>query len=202
MRIALAFTFVLVALVALNGVQAQSETNETQLILKKLGRYGSYSQTQINNARDILQACAPYTKDLRQLAYIISTAIGESNLTPIKEYRGSPGTYHYDVQNAYWYTGYYGRGYVQLTWDYNYRKFGGLLGIDLLGNPDLALNPSIAGKIICIGMTKGLFTGVGLNDYFDSSKADWTNARRIVNGLDKAAEFGNRASAIYTTSIS
>ena len=201
MRVALAFILVFVTLLVLNGVEAQNETNETRLILKKLGRFGSFTQTQINNARDILEACAPYTKDLRQLAYIISTAIGESNLTPIKEYRGAPGTYHYEIQNRYWYTGYYGRGYVQLTWDYNYKKFGGLLGIDLLGKPDLALDPSVAGKIICIGMTKGLFTGVGLNDYFTSSKADWTNARRIVNGLDKAAEFGNRGASIYSQRI-
>ena len=103
------------------------------------------------------------------------------------------------MQNKYWYTAYYGRGYVQLTWKDNYAKFGSLLGIDLVNNPDLALNPTSAGKIICIGMAKGMFTCVGLSDYFGPSKDDLTNARRIFNGLDKAAEFWNRTKAIYLT---
>ncbi len=36
---------------------------------------------------------------------------------------------------------YYGHGYVQLTWNKNYEKYGLLLGIDLVGNPSLALDP-------------------------------------------------------------
>ena len=185
-------------LFALFASGVKSDPNETEILMKKLAKFGSFSQQQLSNARAILNACNPFTKDLRQLAYVLSTAIGESNITPIKEYRANSGYLH-DVQNRYWYSGYFGRGYVQLTWDYNYKKFGQLLGIDLLGKPDLALDPSVAGKIICIGMTKGLFTGVGLNDYFTSSKADWTNARRIVNGMDKASEFGDRASRLYGT---
>lgn len=169
----------------------------TSDMLRKLGLSGSFTQEQINNARDMLQACIPYTTDKKQLAYVLSTAIGESNLRPIKEYRGSEGSYLWNVQNKYWYTGYFGRGYVQLTWESNYRKFGSLLGVDLGGNPDLALRPDIAGKIICLGMYKGLFTGVGLPDYLSASNSDWTNARRIVNGLDKASEFGARASRIF-----
>lgn len=85
---------------------------------------------------------------------------------------------------------------MQLTWQSNYSKFGSLLGVDLVGNPDLALRSDIAGRIICIGMARGLFTGVGLNNYFSGTSADWYNARRIVNGLDKASEFGSRAERI------
>jgi putative chitinase len=55
-----------------------------------------------------------------------------------------------------------------------------------------------------IGMIKGLFTGKSLGDYFSQTKNDWVNARRIINGLDKAqaiAAYGhNFYSAIsYTT---
>lgn len=42
---------------------------------------------------------------------------------------------------------YRGRGYFQLTGRANYRLYGGLLGIDLEGNPDLACKPEIAAKI-------------------------------------------------------
>lgn len=37
---------------------------------------------------------------------------------------------------------YYGRGPIQLSWDYNYRAAGDALGIDLLGNPELVATDS------------------------------------------------------------
>jgi hypothetical protein len=87
-------------------------------MMKKLAKYDSrLSQVQLNNAKAILDGCVQYTTDLRALAYVMSTAIGESNIQPISEYRASPGSYLYEVQNRYWLSGYYGRGYVQLTWD-------------------------------------------------------------------------------------
>src|SRR3990167_4321910 len=133
------------------------------------------------NAKAIMVGCVEYTTSVIQLSYILSTAIGESSLRPVKEIRAKEGTALYETQNKYWYTGFYGRGYVQLTWDYNYKKFGQLLGVDLLGNPDLAMRPDIAGKIICMGMKKGLFTGVGLDKYFTSSSNDLTNARKSIH---------------------
>ena len=42
---------------------------------------------------------------------------------------------------------YHGRGYIQLTHDYNYKKYGDRLGIDLLNNPELALDGDIAARI-------------------------------------------------------
>lgn len=86
---------------------------------------------------------------------------------------------------------YYGRGDVQLTWYENYELMGKLLNIPLLEQPELALNPEISARIIIEGMTrgksnKGDFTGVSLETYFNASKTDPVNARRIINGLDKA----------------
>ena len=42
---------------------------------------------------------------------------------------------------------YKGRGYIQLTHDYNYKKYGDKLGVDLLNNPEMAAEPDIAARI-------------------------------------------------------
>jgi putative chitinase len=44
---------------------------------------------------------------------------------------------------------YRGRGIFQLTGRANYKKYGDSLGIDLVGNPDLAAQPDVALKIAC-----------------------------------------------------
>jgi predicted chitinase len=78
---------------------------------------------------------------------------------------------------------YFGRGHVQLTWDYNYKKMGEKLGLDLYNNPDLALDPLASAKILIRGSLDGDFTGKKLDDYLPS---DPINARRVINGTDKA----------------
>jgi hypothetical protein len=42
---------------------------------------------------------------------------------------------------------YRGRGMIQLTGKANYEKYGKLLGIDLVNNPDLANDPAIAAQL-------------------------------------------------------
>lgn len=137
--------------------------------------------------------------DLRWLAYILATVFHETAKTmqPIEEY-GKGKNYKYGKKikrSGITYNLpdkiYYGRGYVQLTWYENYETMGRLLGIDLLNNPDLALHPGIAADIMFEGMTKGNsnfgdFTGKSLEHYFNDKKEDWVNARRIINGTDKA----------------
>lgn len=77
---------------------------------------------------------------------------------------------------------YRGRGYSQITGRANYAKFGKLLGLDLIGNPALVMDPTIGAKILVIGMVRGMFTGKKLADYFGADKRDAINARRTVNG--------------------
>jgi putative chitinase len=145
----------------------------------------SLNATQRNSILVISQAFAQYgDKDIRKLVYILATSWHETKLQSIKEYKAAPGTPVWEnYQKKYWPSGYYGRGYAQLTWDYNYRKMGDWLGIDLLNNPDLALDPAIGAKILVYGMMNGSFTGKRLSDYINSSNADYYNARRTVNGL-------------------
>ena len=122
-----------------------------------------------------------------QIAYVLATAEWESAQTfkPVRE--------------AFWlseewrranlrYYPYYGRGYVQITWKNNYRKFSDILGIDLVSNPDLAMNPNIALFILVYGFKTGAFTGRKMTDYINQQSVDFVNARRIINGLDKASE--------------
>lgn len=81
---------------------------------------------------------------------------------------------------------YCGRGYVQLTWKSNYDRAGKAIGVDLVNNPDLAMIPANAARIMVDGMTEGWFTGKKLSDYLSGGKKDYVNARRIINGTDKA----------------
>ncbi|MER9176664.1 carboxypeptidase [Mesorhizobium sp. M0955] len=80
-----------------------------------------------------------------------------------------------------------GRGFCQITGRRNFTDWGRRLGLDLLKEPQLAEQPEIAVKILVQGMRLGTFTGRKLSDYITLSKSDFTNARRIINGTDKAA---------------
>lgn len=127
-----------------------------------------------------------------QLAYVLATTEWETNRTfePVRE--------------AYWlseswrkknlrYYPWYGRGFVQLTWEANYVKAGKRLGVDLTTNPDKAMDPEIAAEILVVGMLEGWFTNKKLGDYITLQKSNFKEARRIVNGTDKAQEIADLA---------
>lgn len=85
-----------------------------------------------------------------------------------------------------------GRGFVQLTHKANYQKAKDKTGIDFVGNPSLAMDAEAAAVVIVRGMIEGWFTGKALKDYI-GAKADYINARRIINGVDKAATIAGYA---------
>jgi hypothetical protein len=120
-----------------------------------------------------------------QKAYVLATVEHETDRTfkPIDEYGGSKTRY-----SPYW-----GRGYVQLTWRSNYQKYSQLLGVDLVKNPALAKDPNIALFVLVHGFKTGAFTGKKLSDYVNASKKDFVNARRCINGTDKAQHIANLA---------
>lgn len=122
-----------------------------------------------------------------QCAYVLATAYWETARTmePVVE--------------AYWlteawrrehlrYYPWYGRGFVQLTWEPNYRRAAKEIGVPMDKDPALALVPEHAVKVAVSGMRLGWFTGKKLSDYITLSKSDFVNARRIINGKDKAGE--------------
>ena len=164
-----------------------SSMNAEEWVKRVEDAFGTLDNTQRDSIREIVQAFVIYgDNDGEKLIYILATAWHESKLRPIKEYRAKSGTALYEQQNRYWPSGYYGRGFVQLTWESNYRKMGSFLGIDLVGSPDLALQPEYAARIIVYGMMNGSFTRKKLGDYINLLQADYKNARRVVNGTDKA----------------
>lgn len=75
-----------------------------------------------------------------------------------------------------------GRGFVQITGRRNYQLYSNLLAIDFVGSPDLAADPANSARITVDGMVNGRFTGVGLSNYINDKRTDFTNARAIVNG--------------------
>jgi hypothetical protein len=90
---------------------------------------------------------------------------------------------------------YKGRGYVQITGRANYLKLSTKLGLGkaLIAQPALALEPVNAYRIMSVGMRDGLFTGKKLSTYVNDAGCDYVNARRIINGQDKAVEIADYA---------
>lgn len=86
-----------------------------------------------------------------------------------------------------------GRGYVHITGRRNYKDWSRRLGISLLNDPQEAEKPEIAARILVEGMKLGTFTGKKLSDYITLQKSDFYNARRIVNGMDRATKIAGYA---------
>ena len=153
--------------------------------------------------------------DERWLAYMFATAYHETDrkMQPIKEYGSdsyfnkrygpppvgqNPGLAK-QLGNTQQGDGarFCGRGFVQLTGRANYTAWKARLGIDLVGNPGLAMELAPALRILDHGMVHGSFTGKKLSQYFNAGTDDWINARRIINRLDKAEQIAAYGHAFY-----
>lgn len=152
-------------------------------------RLGPLKQSQVDGFETVLAAIDGLP--LAYQAYMLATCWHETAATmqPVRE--------------AYWlseewrkkhlrYWPWYGRGYVQLTWEFNYKRADDELGLcgALLDDADKAMEPGIAAQILRHGMLEGWFTGVTLSACLPeqgvATREEYMNARTIINGRDKA----------------
>ena len=138
---------------------------------------GRLTQEQVDGITKILDYRAsnyPKMTD-NQLAYLLATVTWETGfkMKPVREGGGEK----YLRSKPYY--PWVGEGLVQVTWLKNAKKYGAKKPGDLMGWP-------IALKAAFDGMTKGTFTSKKLSDYINDKKCDFVNARRIINGMDKA----------------
>ena len=61
------------------------------------------------------------------------------------------------------------------------------------------MEPNIALFILVHGFKTGTFTGHKITDFIDSHRTDFLNARRCINGLDKAHEIKRLAEKYLQT---
>lgn len=136
----------------------------------------------------IIKTCKKHGLSTEATAYVLATCYHETNhsMMPVEEayYLGLEKAQAHRKKLRYY--PWHGRGFVQLTWEDNYKRAKAKLGIDFTGNPSLAMSPEHSAEVTVIGMRDGWFTGKKLSDYIGNGKVDFLNARRIVNGTDKA----------------
>ena len=176
---------------------------------------GKLTQEQVDGRNIILETMDRdefKVVDKRHAAYILATSFWETGRTmqAVKEKTDKTGEQYffrmYDINGSRPKVAkslgntipgdgikFAGRGQVQLTGRTNYTNMGKYLKLDLVNKPDLLLDTKISARVLVYGLLNGSFTGVSIKKYLTSTKTDYVNARRVVNGVDKAEEIANIA---------
>jgi hypothetical protein len=131
-----------------------------------------------------------------QIAYVLATVEWETARTfkPVREAFWLSEEWRKDNLR---YFPFYGRGFVQITWEKNYKKYSDILGIDLVTEPDLAMKENVALFILVHGFKTGVFTGRKIADYISDLQTDYINARRCINGTDHAEDIARLAEKYF-----
>ncbi|MDY8108244.1 hypothetical protein U0C82_03655 [Fulvimarina sp. 2208YS6-2-32] len=164
---------------------------------------GALSQSAVDGLSALIAAFDQYGDgDVRKLAYILATAFHECDRFRSMEEYASGAAYEgrKDLGNTEPGDGkrFKGRGFVMITGRANYTDWSDRLDMDLLANPGLVKDRAIAARICVEGMMLGTFTGKDLPDYINDAKADYVNARRTVNGTDRASMIAGYAAQMLT----
>lgn len=176
---------------------------------------GKLTTPQVQGLNELLKAAGAAKWPLSWTAYLLATAFHETNATmqPVREKgvgdkngngeddwfeKYDTGSLAKQLGNTPAFDGdgqkWCGRGYPQITGAANYAKIDKALGLNgaLTANPDMMLRADIASPATIIGMGRGLFTGKSCADYLPATgpatQAQFTQARRIVNGQDRASD--------------
>lgn len=172
------------------------DINKEVFFSKYKNRFGNLNNSQKEGLSELIDNLNkdPNITNYKHACYLLATTKHETGDTfkPIKEWGLGRGLEYGKPDKTTGKT-YFGRGYSMITWKENYKKFSPIVGLDLVMNPDLALEPDVAYKIISIGMIKGLFTGKKLSNYITNEICNYKEARRIINGIDKADLIANYA---------
>lgn len=153
---------------------------------------GRLTSGQVQGMESKLAAFEKAGWPLSWAAYALATSYHETarRMLPVREGLSASETWRRKHLRYY---PYYGRGDVQLTWRENYAKADKELELKgaLLSDLDLALDPDISARIMVRGMAEGWFSKghslpVHLPDVV-GTKAQFKQARRIINIMDKAA---------------
>lgn len=174
-------------------------------------RISKLTVKQVKGLNSFLDAIEQFDLNTRELAYLFATCYHETAHTflPIEEYGKGKGKKYGKAVNG---KKYYGRGYVQLTWDFNYERATKELvkqcptivqsvqartgqRFDLLQYPEQAMETDVACAVLVLGSQQGWFTGKKLSDYINNNQCDYINARRIINGTDRAKLIATAAQA-------
>lgn len=159
---------------------------------------GKLSVVQVQRLDALLSSAASFeTVRAEHLAYVLATAHWETDrFNAMHEYAtGDAYEGRQDLGNVEPGDGkrFKGRGFPMLTGRKNYKWASGVSGVDLVDDPERASDPLVSAPIILTGMLTGAFTGVGLGRYVNDGKVDFVNARRVVNGLDRAETIADLA---------
>jgi putative chitinase len=145
-------------------------------------------------------------------AYALATAWHETaaKMQPVREAFWLSEAWR-EKNLRYW--PWYGRGYVQLTWQENYKRADSELGLggSMLVDPDRAMEPDIAAKIMRLGMLEGWFAGdrTGrhtlerhLPESGPATERQFVSARRIINGTDRDLQVARYANSFQNALVS
>lgn len=146
----------------------------------------------------IIEAARAQGLTTPQIAYVLATADHESAGFATLEEFASGDAYEgrSDLGNNRPGDGrrFKGRGYVQLTGRNNYTAYAKRSGIRLVNLPFVLMNwASLSVYVIVDGMMRGAYTGRRLDEFVNAGKQDFRNARKVVNGLDKADKIAAQA---------